>query len=211
MWVDIIIVVIIIYTFVQGFRRGFIHTFIHTLGWVLAIILGFVWYPYVIDFLKTKTNFYESIHEKIVAKVSENAGAATESALDGFPEIIRDVIDAATNAIATSLADGLSTIIFNILGFLIIALAIKFILFIISSLFSKTSNEGFIGIIDGFFGFIAGGLKGIIVIYILLAFIVPITSLTGSEFIMDEIHNSTIGSYMYDNNILFLVFKNLLA
>lgn len=214
MWVDGIIVVILIYTLIQGFRYGFIHTIIHTLGWLLAVILGFVWYPYVIDFLKNKTNFYDSVHTKIFEKIAENTANASDSALNGLPEIIRDVIDTAigtaSDAIAGSLADGLSNIIFNIIGFLVVAIAIKLLLLFITSLFSKTSNEGLVGIIDGFFGFLAGGLKGIIIVYILLAIMVPVTSLTGSEFIIDKIDSSVIGSYLYDNNLIFLVIKGFL-
>ena len=214
MWVDVIIVVILIYTFIQGFRHGFVRTFINTLGWLLAVILGFVWYPYVIDFLKNKTDFYDSVHAKIIERISENAGAASDSALTGIPDVIKEVIDkainTATDTITVSVADGLSNIIFNIIGFLVVAIAIKLLLLFITSLFSKTSNEGLVGIIDGFFGFLAGGLKGIIIVYILLALMVPITSLTGSEFIIDKIDSSVIGNYLYNNNLIFWVVKGFL-
>lgn len=210
MWVDSVIVVIIIFSLIQGFRCGFINTFIHTLGWVLAIILGFAWYPYVLDFLKNKTNFYETIQKKIMERIAENANSATESAVDGLPQVIKDVIGNATDAIANSLAYGLSNIIFNIIAFLVVALAIKLVLYIISSLFSKTSNEGVLGCIDGFLGLIAGGLKGFIIVYILLALLIPVTSLTDTEFIIDELNNSVLGSYLYENNLIFIAIKGFL-
>ncbi|MEL7655813.1 MAG: CvpA family protein [Bacillota bacterium] len=214
MWVDTIIVIILVFTIVQGFRHGFVHTFIHTVGWVLAVILGFVWYPHVITFLKEKTGFYDSVHGKITERITENAGNAADSAMTGIPEVIRDLldkaVDSATNAIAVSMSDNLSNLIFNILGFLIVAIAIKIILLILTILFSKEKNSGFIGGIDGFFGLLAGAAKGAILVYILLALMVPLTSLSGSSFLMDQLDGSVFGSYLYDNNIILGLVKGFL-
>ena len=214
MWVDGIIVILLIFTIVSGYRRGFIHTFIHTVGWLLAVILGFVWYPHVIKFLKEKTAFYDAVHGKIAERISENAGSATDAAMTGIPEVIRDLLDkaigSATDAIALSMSDSLSNLIFNIIGFLVVAIAIKLILLGLTILFSKEKNGGFIGGIDGFLGLLAGALKGIILVYILLALMVPITSLSGSSFLMGELDGSVLGSYLYDNNLILRMVKGFL-
>lgn len=214
MWVDAIIVIILIFTIVQGFRHGFVHTFIHTVGWVLAVILGFVWYPHVITFLKEKTGFYDTIHGKIAERIAENAGNAADSAMTGIPEVIRDLldkaVDSATNAIAVSMSDNLSNLIFNILGFLVVAIVIKLFLLILTVLFSKEKNSGFIGGIDGLFGLLAGAAKGAILIYILLALMVPITSLSGSTFLIDQLDGSVLGSYLYNNNLILGLVKGFL-
>lgn len=214
MWVDGIIVIIVIFAVVQGFRHGFVHTFIHTVGWILAVVLGFVWYPHVIKFLKEKTDFYDSVHGKIEDRIAENAGNTTDAAMTGIPEVIRDLldkaIDSATNAIVTSMSENLSNLIFNIIGFLVVAIAIKLALMLLTMMFSKQKNSGIIGGVDGIFGLLAGGLKGIILVYILLAFMVPITSLSGSAFLMDQLDGSVLGSYLYDNNLILKMVKGFL-
>ena len=214
MWVDCIIAIIVIFTIIQGYRHGFVHTFIHTVGWILAVILGFVWYPHVIGFLKDKTGYYDSIHEKIAERLAENAGNATDSAMSGIPEVIRDLldkaIDSATSAIASTVSDNLTNLIFNIIGFLVVAIAIKLILMTLTLLFSKEKNGGFIGGVDGFFGLLAGALKGIILVYILLALMVPVTSLTGNSFLIEQLDGSALGSYLYDNNLILKMVKGFL-
>lgn len=214
MWVDGIIVIIVIFAIIQGYRRGFVHTFIHTVGWIIAVVLGFVWYPHVIEFLKEKTGFYESIHGKIAERIAENAGGASNSAMTGIPEVIRDLldkaIDSATNALAVTMSDSLTNLIFNIIGFLTVAVAIKLILMTVTFLFSKEKNGGFIGGVDGFFGLLAGALKGIILVYILLALMVPITSLSGSSFLIGQLDGSVLGSYLYDNNLILKMVKGFL-
>lgn len=214
MWVDGIIVIIVIFTAVQGFRRGFVQTFIHTVGWLLAVVLGFVWYPHVIDFLKEKTGFYDLVHGKISERIAENANSAADSAAGSIPEVIRDLLDkaihSATDTIALSMSDSLSNLIFNMIGFLVVAIAIKLILLCLTMLFSKEKNDGFIGGIDSFFGLLAGTLKGIILVYILLAVMVPVTSLWVSSFLIDELDGSVLGSYLYNNNLILMVVKDFL-
>jgi uncharacterized membrane protein required for colicin V production len=214
MWVDGIIAIILIFTIVQGYRHGFVHTFIHTVGWILAVVLGFVWYPHVIGFLKEKTGFYDVVHGKIAERIAENAGSVADSAMTGIPEVIRGLLDkavnSATSTIASSISDTLTGMIFNIIGFLAVALLIKMILLVLTTLFSKEKNSGFIGGIDGLFGLFAGALKGLIIVYILLALMVPIASLSGSSLLSGELKASVLGSYLYDNNLILMTVKSLL-
>ncbi len=214
MWVDGIIAIIVIFTIVQGYRRGFVHTFIHTVGWILAVILGFVWYPHVIGFFKEKTGFYDSVHGKIAERIAENTQNAAGSATSGIPDVVRDLldkaIDSAANAIAVSISDSLTNLIFNIIGFLAVAVAIKLVLMTLTYLFSKEKNGGLIGGADGFFGLLAGALKGVILVYILLALMVPVTSLSGSTFLIDQLDGSMVGSYLYDNNMILKIVKGFL-
>lgn len=214
MWVDGIIAIIVILAIVEGYRRGFVHTFIHTVGWILAVILGFVWYPHVIKFLKEKTGFYDSVHGRIADRIAENTTNAADSATSGIPEVIRDLldkaIDSAADALAVSMSDSLTSLLINIIGFLAVAAAIKLFLMCLTFLFSKEKNGGFIGGVDGFFGLLAGALKGVILVYILLALMVPVTSLSGSTFLMEQLDGSVLGSYLYDNNLILRAVKGFL-
>lgn len=214
MWVDGIIVIILIFAVVQGYRRGFVYTFIHTVGWILAVVLGFVWYPHVIEFLKEKTDFYDLIHGKVAERIAENVGNTANSAMTGIPEVIRDLLDkaisSATDAIANTMSDSLTNLVFNILGFLVVAIVIKLVLMTLTFLFSKEKNSGFIGGADGFFGILAGALRGIILVYILLALMVPVTSLSGSSFLIGQLDGSVLGSYLYDNNLILKAVKGFL-
>ena len=163
--------------------------------------------------LKEETGLYGSVHEKIAERIAENTGSAADAAMTGIPDIIRDIlnkaVDSAANAIAQSVSDSLSDLIFNIIGFLVIALAIKLVFFILTMLFSKEKNRGIIGGIDGFFGIFAGALKGLILVYILLALMVPISGLWGSTFLSDGLDSSILGGYLYDNNLILMAVKGL--
>ncbi len=214
MWVDGILVIILLVTVAYGYRRGFVHTFLHTIGWILSVVLGFVWYPHVLTFLKEKTGLYDLTYRKISDLVTARADSATDSAMSGIPEVIRSLLDkavtSATDVIASSMSENLANLLFHIIAFLVVAFAIKIVFFIILSLFSKEKNDGLIGKFDGILGLGAGALKGLILIFILLALLVPITSLSGNTLLMDQLDNSVLGNYLYNNNIILALIKDFL-
>ncbi|WP_027400314.1 CvpA family protein [Anaerovorax odorimutans] len=217
MYLDIIICVIIIFTMVQGYRHGFVYTFLRMAGWLISVILGFICYPKVTEFLKTKTKLYSVVHEKISDNFLENTSSAAPDSsstaihnLEDLPSAIHNIVNSITNSITSSISDGLATIIFNILCFIIIVIVIKAILFFITSLFSKKSNDGIMGGIDGILGLVMGGIKGLIIVFVFLALLVPITSLWGNTVLLDSLDTSIIADQLYDNNLIFVIMKDFL-
>ena len=85
---DVILIAILALTMVFGFRRGFVYTFIHTIGWVLSIVLAFVWSPKLQDFLIEKTSLKNSIYEAFLAKFSQSLAFRDES-IENLPAILK--------------------------------------------------------------------------------------------------------------------------
>ncbi|WP_130862965.1 CvpA family protein [Bacilliculturomica massiliensis] len=214
MWMDIAILVIVLGSTVLGYNQGFMRTFLHTVGWLLAIVLSFAWYPAVVEFLKDKTDFYTTMHTSITEQLAAGAGdAAADSAGTAFgriPDILVQAFQAASDAVADSVAGSITDLLFNIVGFLIVIAAIKFIFWLLISLFSKKDNDGITGWFDGIFGAVFGGVKGIVVVFILLAILVPVTELSSGTFFLDSLHESKIAESLYDNNAVFIMVKEFL-
>lgn len=215
MWMDIAILAIFLVSTVLGYIQGFIRTFLHTVGWLLSIILGFAWYPAVADFLKKKTDFYDTMHsnvaDRLAAAGSDAAGSAQDAVhYSGIPDILSQAFQAAKDAVADSLAGGITNILFNIVAFLIIIAAIKFIFWLLITLFSKRENGGITGWFDGIFGAVFGGLKGIVIVFVLLALLVPVTELSSSTYFLDSLKDSKLAYTLYDNNWVFVLIKEFL-
>lgn len=214
MWMDIAILAIILGSTVLGYIQGFIRTFLHTVGWLLAIVLSFAWYPTVVNFLKEKTDFYDvmqtNVSDQLTAGLGDAASGGTENALNGIPDILAQAFQAASGAVADTLAGGLTDILFNIAGFLLVIAAIKFIFWLLTSLFSKKDNDGITGWFDGIFGAVFGGVKGIVIVFILLAILVPITGLSQGTFFLESLEASKVAGSLYDNNVVFIMIKEFL-
>jgi hypothetical protein len=93
MWMDIAIGLIFVLSTASGFRKGFVRTFIHTAGWVLSIIVGFVFFSRVENFLRANTNFYDNIYNKISGQIEAGGSSAIHTLTTDMPLILQEVID----------------------------------------------------------------------------------------------------------------------
>ncbi len=209
MWMDVVVALIFVISTAVGFRQGFVHTFIHTAGWLLSIVLAFAWYAKVENFMRNKTNFYDTVYNKVAERVAEEGSSAGVSFTQNMPVILQEFIDSIKNSVADAIAMGVSDFLFKVICFLLLVVAIRLVFMLFSSLFSKKNNEGFLGFIDGVFGLLAGAIKGLLIIFLLLALLVPVIGLSSGDSLAATLGSSRIASILYDNNYLLLLLKSV--
>ncbi len=210
MWMDIAIAAVILLSAICGFRSGFVKTFLHTIGWIASIILGFIWYPQLNSFLQEHTNYYNSMRSNVSHRLSDAAGNAVADNFSSIPDILQRTVATATRTLSDSLADSITHLFFSIVSLVIVVAAIKFVFWIFIQLFSKTKNEGFTGFVDSALGLGFGALKGILLILVLMALLVPISNFADTTFFTDSIASSTVASLLYNANPLLLFIRGLL-
>jgi len=211
MILDIIVTVIVIATMVQGYRHGLLKSFIHVVGWFAALAAAFICSPQVNGFLLDNTNIINLIYNKINEKVSTALSPADMQ--ESMPTIIQDPLTNLTNSLSGSISLSLSNLLFTIACFLIIVLAVRIILHILMSFLSKEHNDGITGFADGLMGMFFGFIKGILYVFVFLAFMIPAASLANPEimnFLMGSLESSYIAGDLYNNNLILLIMKNFL-
>jgi len=208
-WMDVVVALIFVISTAVGFRQGFVHTFIHTAGWLLSIVLAFAWYAKVENFMRNKTNFYDTVYNKVAERVAEEGSSAGVSFTKDMPVILQEFIDSIKNSVADAIAMGVSDFLFKVICFLLLVVAIRLVFMLFSSLFSKKNNEGFLGFIDGVFGLLAGAIKGLLIIFLLLALLVPVIGLSSGDSLAATLESSRIAGILYDNNYLLLMLKSV--
>lgn len=203
MILDICLGIILLLSVILGYRKGFTEAFLHTIGWILAIVLGFVWTPAVAAFLRGNTGLEESLQAILNERLA--AGGGQEGLLSGIPEILSDYFSDAMSVIQSNTVDNLTDIIITILALLCIIILIKLIFFLITLLFSKRKRSGIIAFSDGMLGLAFGAVKGLLLICILLAFFLPLANFLQSEALLDQLYSSTYAIRIYNNNPIFLL------
>ena len=211
MILDILIVVILVLSMVFGYRAGFVWTFFHMLGWIASIILAFIFTPRMSAFLISNTGLYEVIHRTLSGRF---AGAVSIDRISSeLPRILKDTVDSLTRQAADAASTSVCDLLFTIVSFLIIVFAVKFVIFAIILTFSKKNANGVRGAVDGILGLIFGFVKGILLVFVLLAVMIPVMSLFDAKFI-DIIgvwlDSSFFAGSLYDNNFLALILRDFL-
>lgn len=210
---DIILIAILAVTMVKGFRSGFVYTFIHAVGWLLAVVMGFVWSPKLRTYLLENTKLHDRLHEAFLEKFSQSL-TFREETMENLPEIIRKAFDDAYAGMTSSLAQTIADVLFTTLCFVIVVAAAKLVLLLITLLFSKRNSDGGItSFTDGVLGLVAGIVHGILIIFFMFALLTVFSGFLSPEMsvkIADSLSESAFAKDFYDNNLLLLIVRSFL-
>jgi hypothetical protein len=193
----------------HGYRKGFVGAVLRAFGWLLSIIAAMIIYPYATDWLESHTEFYGNIRLALEQRFSAHISAKAGELTDGIPHMIAEAADRVVSALAVSLADGVATVCFSIAVYLALVLAVKLLAFLLVFLFSKRSRgNGIIGGVDSVLGLVFGAVRGMLIAFVLLALILPLSLLIGesaNKMVSDALFSSIFAGELYDNNPLLML------
>ena len=202
MIIDIILVIIFILSLILGYRKGFTNSLIHTFGWVGSIVVSYLVNRPVCAFLKDNTGLYDYLYES----VKQNVAASADTSTSLIPTLFGGILLKAQEELAVRIADS----IYAVICFLLVLFAIKIILWLIALAVSKKHNDGVIGFVDGLLGMLAGIIRGIIIVLLLLAFAYPVLSFISpdtAELMMKQLESSMFSLYLYEHNPLLVILE----
>jgi len=210
MAIDIFLFILLVVITALGYRNGFIYTLFHTLGWLISLLIGFVFTPMVKTHMIQSDIFYTSIREQVLLRMPGNLEDHPLTA-EGIPRSIRRVMEDMTTSLTESAVSVVTDFLMTVAAFLILVAASKFLLYILIALFSKRNNPGATGIIDGLLGLGMGFIKGFVVVYLVLAIMIPAINLASPDHafsLLTSLDSSLMAKDLYDNNPLLLLFRN---
>lgn len=207
MWMDFITASVFVFSTASGLRQGFVRTFFYSIRWLLSIILGYMLHKALYQFLRYKTGFYALVLDKVSVRVVGGSSAGTF--VSDMPAILQETIEPIKNGVVETIASGITDFLFKLISFIVAVVLLRLIIMGITIVFSKKHNRNIIGFFDSVAGFLAGIIKGLLLIFLFLTFLVPIVGLFPDSFLISALESSKITSVLYDNNYLVLVIKNI--
>ena len=204
MVLDVALGALLVLSLAAGWRRGFADSFLHAVGWVLAIILGYVWVPMAAAFLRRHTGLEGRLRTIFEHRLA-GSGASTKDLLSGAPRILSDYLNEGASLIKSQAIERFVDVLIWVSALLAIILIIRLLFFLVTLLFSKKKRGGFVAAADSLLGAVFGGVKGLLVACILLAFILPLSNLMGSQLLPDLLESSVGAKALYHNNPIFLL------
>ncbi|MBQ2706351.1 MAG: CvpA family protein [Agathobacter sp.] len=208
----IAVLVLLTWSVLDGYRKGFMKTIFSLISWVLVLVICNVATPKVADFLVEETMIDETIAGAIAVELKEMIANSDISQIEqSIPAELRESLFGQGGSIQNALATGgeewinSSSIIYTVVSvfaFIIVAAVSRVLMLLVNVFLGIASKLPIIGSVDKLLGFVCGGVKGLLVCWVLLA-VVGVLSLTGSnpEWAV-YISQSQLLTWMQDNNFI---------
>ncbi len=216
--VDIIILAIMLLCIFLGYKKGLIGVGVNILGFLIALVIAFLLYTPISNFIIKNTTIQPTLKEAISGTVASYVinDEEKQETEDNSPKVMTDYINSfieqekqhveqtekdIINNVSETVADNLIKIGVGILVFIVS----KILLIFVKVLAKFISKLPIIGQFNKLGGAIYGVLQGLLIIYILLAILSIFSPTLENSAILEAINSSKIGKMMYDNNIILKI------
>jgi hypothetical protein len=196
-----------------GFKNGLAYTISHTFGWVVAIVVAFFSRNYVAAFIKEHTTIYDRYTEYAEKLIRTFLDKYVDGFANNMPDIIGNAVNRLGDFLISETAVGVVEAMLKVLIFIGIILLVKLILFTLTILVSRRHRSGFVGGLDGLAGMLIGMIQGIVIVFILLAALMPAAFTIDPEYcntIAHMLKRSIFSDILYYHNPLLDIINGYL-
>lgn len=198
--VDLIIVAIIALSTFLAYKKGLVELAIELCAFVIAIVLTLVLYQPISNLVINITGIDEMIEDAIYEKANDIMQSDKEDGLTN------QMIETAKNEMLPETARSLAINIVRGGVIIILFIAIKIALRLITALADAIAKLPIISQLNKTGGMIYGILRGILIIYVALLIINIPGQINPKNIVNESIDQSFLGKTMYQNNILNIFF-----
>ena len=212
MILDILAAVILLFSIVLGAQKGFAKTCVSFMQWFVCIVAGYFLCTPIKTWLIENTALDDAIHNYILDQIHTTIEESTP--YQSIPDLFRTWLQGDGSGFLYGSSASLTDIILTVLAFLMVILAVKIVGGIVVLLFSKDHHKGVIGFIDGALGFLFGAVRGFLLLLLLFALLVPVFTLlpgTLSATAKTALDQSTVASFLYEDNLLLILLRDLFS
>lgn len=208
--VDLIIMAVVLLFIFLGYKKGLTGSLIKLLSFIIAIVVAFVLYKPVANAVIENTVIDDNIRTTLRATlgVEDKTKNTEENVPSTIMDNINKEIENATDEVKANVIDQTTITIVNIGSGIVIFLAVRVILVLIS-LFAKILTDlPVIKQVDKLGGLAYGAIEGIVIVYAVLAVISLTSVIWANNAVVTAIAKSSLGEMLYNNNIILnLLFK----
>ncbi len=214
--IDLIVIAILLLSIFLGYKKGLIGVAFKILSFIIAIIITLILYRPVSNYIINNTEFAKTIENTITEKLSTTnieEGKIDETSTD-LPNVVVNYINneivstvnETGEALVQIVAKDLSQTIINLIVVIAIFLITRLLLLFAKAILSAVAELPIIKQFNEVGGIIYGILRGILLIYVLLAIISLILPMLDKTAILGAINNSIITKILYNNNLILMLF-----
>lgn len=214
--IDLVVIALVLLSTFLGYKKGLIGVAFKILSFLIAIAITLILYRPIAGFIIDNTPIAKNIESTIVEKLSsskiEEGEIQTEST--DLPNVVVNYINGQISKTVNNTKDEIVANVSKDLSENIVNVCVLIGLFIITRIaliFAKVLLEAVaeLPIVKQFNeagGTIYGILRGILVVYVILAVISLILPMVDKTAILQAINDTILTKFLYNNNLILMIF-----
>lgn len=206
--IDLIIVAVIAICIIIGYVRGLTGCLIKILSFVLSLVIAFILFVPVSNFVIENTqideNLEKSIREMLISDNKSSEEEMPTAMSDYINKKAEEIVDNAKEEVVNATARDISQTIVKAGTWIALFIVARIALIFLKLITSLISKLPVIKQCDKLGGIIYGVLEGLLITYFALAVISFITPITNKN-LSENINKSYLGSQMYNHNLLLKI------
>ncbi|WP_432409727.1 CvpA family protein [Wukongibacter sp. M2B1] len=227
---DICVIIIIATNAIRGLGVGLVISLFNIASYIVAGIVAKLYYPSLSKFVIENTNWALKVQEFVLKNMKFSSADALQAQSGGYESIFEamnlpralqtvffqsdfftEYSDGVFQNINVYISQMITKTIVDLLCIIIIFFVAKLVLGIACNILNGIASLPIIKQFNRLGGLILGVLKGIIIIYIFTAIMIPIASIFPNSSLVNTLETSSITRVFYDYNILLYMIKNMIS
>ena len=210
--IDVVIVLLVAFCTYRGYKKGLIGVAYSILAFFVAILIAWVLAGPVTNFIIEHTDFNDKLQTAIENNLGskddtqENQDNKTETNFafgDYIDKFIQDTKAAGVQAVSGQL----SVLIIKVIAFICLYILARLVLLLFKSVANLIAKLPIIKQFNKLGGFIFGLLKGLLIVYFVLAVLLVLHPMMKDVKLYSYMNKSIIGNVMYNNNFILYMLK----
>ncbi|MFZ5968252.1 MAG: CvpA family protein [Bacillota bacterium] len=219
-WMDVAIVVILGVYSLKGWGKGLVLSLFGIVGYIVAGFVAKKYSPvvsaYIIDHPELSGKIQGFVNGRL--QVAVQADAVPDSIVRNrnifqvlrFPkgleefmmksDMVQEYSDKAMDGIHSYISEVLTKLLIEFMSFLLVLFAALLIVYVLGHLLNSIASLPLLNQANRIAGACLGMMKGLLIIFLILAVITPIATMTDYGIIMEGLEKSMLASYLYDHN-----------
>ena len=203
---DIILLAILALSIFWGYKKGLVKVAVKLCAFLIAVIVTIVFYKPVSNLIIDNTQLNEKIENIIIENGTKELEEANEEEQKNLLEIMQEYVDntitQTQNEIVKNAAKEISVRLINILVIVGLFIATRLALTLLVLVSDLITSIPIIKQFNELGGVLYGVIRGLALVYLILAIVFLIVSISANNNILTMIDSSIITQFMYENNLL---------
>lgn len=202
-WLLIVVICIIAWNAVRGYTRGLLRIVYSLAACILMLTASSMAAPYVRDNILSQTGIESVIYSNIEKQIAVQGQKATGD-FDMANILLQQ--SGAYDSISVQLTNAIMTG----LSFFIVIFLLGIVEYFVRRLIRKIERVPVISTVNRVAGFGVGFIKGIVIVWLLLALISLLATSEAGQAMTVYINDSLMLKYLYENNPIIKLIENIL-